>query len=149
MGLSQFYYPRNFFSMDKWRGAGVLQFERSSDRARMLERTLYSLYNLCNLKNVEEFMSTFFMFGKYSAEAIKGISAARTEKASKVISDNGGSLTSAYALLGDYDLVLIVELPGIEEAMRTSLALNKLTGISFSTASAVTVEQFDKLAARA
>ena len=91
-------------------------------------------------------MTTYFMFGKYSTEAIKGISAARTEKANKIISENGGSVKSVYALLGDNDLVLIVDLPGLEEVVKVSLALNKLTGISFTTDQALPVEQFDKLA---
>ncbi len=90
-------------------------------------------------------MSTFFMFGKYSSEAIKGISASRTEKSRGIISDLGGSLKAGYALLGQYDIVLIVELPDIETAMKASLALNKLTGIAFATVPAVSVEQFDKL----
>ena len=46
-------------------------------------------------------MSTFFMFGKYSTESIKNISAERTTKANQLISDNGGSVKSGYALLGD------------------------------------------------
>ncbi len=92
-------------------------------------------------------MSTYFLFGRYSETAVKDISAKRTEKAVGVIQKYGGQMKSAYALLGDQDLVIIVDLPGIEQAMQCSLALHKLTGISFTTAPAVSVEQFDKLAA--
>ncbi len=92
-------------------------------------------------------MSTFFMFGKYSSEAIKGISAGRTAKAVSIIEKLGGKVNSMYALLGGYDLILIVDFPGSQEAMKASVALYKLTGISFSTFPAVTVEQFDKLVA--
>ena len=49
--------------------------------------------------------------------------------------------------MGEHDLVLIAELPGIQETIKASLALHKLTGISFSTSPAITVEQFDKIAA--
>ena len=87
------------------------------------------------------------MFGKYVSEALRGISAKRTEKASKIVSDFGGDLKSAYALLGRYDLVLIIESPGIEETIKISLALQKLTGISFSTSQAVSVDKFDRLVA--
>lgn len=90
-------------------------------------------------------MATFFMLGKYSPEAIKGISPKRTEKSNSVIKKFGGEVISMYALLGEYDLALIVSLPGIEEVMKASLSLNKLTGISFSTLPAISVEQFDKL----
>jgi hypothetical protein len=41
--------------------------------------------------------------------------------------------------------VLVVSLPGTEEAMKASVALTKLTGISFTTMPAVTVQDFDKL----
>ena len=92
-------------------------------------------------------MSTFLMFGRYSSEAVKQISAERTGKATSVIKKFGGQVNSMYALLGEYDLVLIVELPGVEEAMKASLALTQLTGISFSTSPAVTVETFDKVVA--
>jgi uncharacterized protein with GYD domain len=49
--------------------------------------------------------------------------------------------------LGEHDLVIIAEVPGTEAAMQCSLALHKLTGIAFTTAPAVSVDQFDKLAA--
>ena len=92
-------------------------------------------------------MSTFFMLGKYSSESMKGMSAERTEKATSIIKKFGGELQSTYALLGGYDLVLIANFPGIEETMKASVALSKLTGISFSTFPAITVEEFDKMIA--
>lgn len=91
-------------------------------------------------------MATFFLFGKYSAASLKGISARRTQAASSVVKKLGGELKGAYALLGEHDIVLIVELPGMEQALKCSLALARQSGISFTTAPAVPVEQFDKLA---
>jgi uncharacterized protein with GYD domain len=88
-------------------------------------------------------MATFVMFGKYSSEALKGISAERTEKAVSLIKRFGGEVKSAYALLGEKDLVFILTFPGAEEAMKASVALGKLTGISFTTSPAVTVEAYD------
>jgi len=90
-------------------------------------------------------MSTFFMLGKYSSEALKGISAGRTDKALKIIKKFGGQVKSMYALLGEIDLVFILTFPDVEKAMQASVALNKLTGISFTTLPAVTVEEFDKV----
>ena len=49
-------------------------------------------------------------------------------------------------MMGEYDLVLIVELPSMTEAMKTAVALGQLTGISFSTCAAMPVEEFDKMA---
>ena len=88
-------------------------------------------------------MATFFMFGKYTRRGIEGISAERTEESMALIKENGGEFKGGYALLGDIDLVLIVNLPDTEHAMKTSAALSNLLGISFSTAPAVSVEEFD------
>jgi uncharacterized protein with GYD domain len=90
-------------------------------------------------------MATYFMFGKYSKDAVKSISAKRTDRATAMIKENGGELKEGYALLGDYDLVLIVDLPDTEHAMQTSVALSGLLGISFSTTPAISVADFDKL----
>ena len=90
-------------------------------------------------------MGTFFLTGRYSAEATKGISSERTKKARDVIRKLGGELKDAYALLGDSDLVLIVEMPNMTEAMKASILLSQQTGISFTTAAAVPVEEFDKM----
>ena len=90
-------------------------------------------------------MSTYFLFGKYSMEAVKSISVERTEESMALIKQNGGEFKAGYALLGDIDLVLIVDLPDTEHAMKTSAALSNLLGISFTTAPAVSVEDFDKL----
>jgi uncharacterized protein with GYD domain len=90
-------------------------------------------------------MATFLMFGKYSADSIKDISAERTTKANKLIADNGGSVKSGYALLGETDLVLVVDFPSVADAMKTSVGLSRLLGIGFSTAPAVSMEEFDQL----
>jgi uncharacterized protein with GYD domain len=85
------------------------------------------------------------MFGKYSSKGVKEISAERTEKATAVMDKLGGKVHAGYALLGETDLVLIVDFPGVTEAMKASVELNKLLGISFTTSPAVTIEEFDKL----
>ncbi len=91
-------------------------------------------------------MATYFMFGKYSAEALRGVSEKRTTKVLSIIKKLGGHVKDLYALLGSSDLVLIVELPGTVEAMKASLAIGQLTGIGFTTSPAIQVEDFDKLA---
>lgn len=90
-------------------------------------------------------MAVFLLFGKYSPESVKGMSAERTEKAGDLMKKFGGTVKSVYALMGENDLVVIAEFPGIEEAMKGSLAVSKLTGISFSTSPAVPVEDFDRM----
>ena len=92
-------------------------------------------------------MPIFFMFGKYTSKAIEEISAERTAQAVNEIKKLGGAVNAMHVLLGEYDLVFCVTLPGIDEAVKASLTLSKLTGISFTTCPAVTVEAFDKLVA--
>jgi uncharacterized protein with GYD domain len=90
-------------------------------------------------------MATFFMFGKYTCDAIKEISIGRTQQAVAEIKKLGGEITAMYALLGEYDLLFSVSLPGVADAIKASVALQKLTGISFSSCPAVSVEVFDQL----
>ena len=90
-------------------------------------------------------MPIFLMFGKYSSEALKGISPERTDRAVELIRKNGGKIVSMYAVLGEHDLVFTLDFPDGERALATSVALNKMTGISFTTSPVVEVEKFDKL----
>jgi uncharacterized protein with GYD domain len=92
-------------------------------------------------------MATYFMFGSYTPDALKGISASRTKKADALIQKLGGKVISLHALLGDKDLVLIVDFPGVEELTKASIGLARLTGVSFSTAQAIPIERFDNLIA--
>ena len=90
-------------------------------------------------------MAIFFMFGKYTPEARREISAERTQKSIEAINKLGGEVNAMHALLGPYDLLLCVSLPGIDDAIKASLKLSDLTGVSFTTSPAVTIEAFDKL----
>ena len=90
-------------------------------------------------------MAKFIMFGKYTLDGLKGIGAKRTGQATAIIGDAGGKLEAVYALLGETDLVMVVDFPSVQQAMKASLELSKLLGAAFTTAPAVTVEEFDKL----
>lgn len=90
-------------------------------------------------------MATFLMFGRYQAQALDRISAARTTKAVDLVKKYGGRMQSMYATLGENDLVLIATFPGTAEAMKASVALAKMTGIAFTTSPAVPVEEFDEI----
>ncbi len=94
-------------------------------------------------------MPIFMFFGKYSSESLKDISSERTDRAVKLIKKYGGKVISMYAVLGEHDLVFTLDFPDAEKAMATSVELNKLTGISFTTSPVVEVEKFDKLVGKA
>jgi len=85
------------------------------------------------------------MFGKYSMEAVNKMSSKRSEKAAALVKELGGELKAGYALLGKTDLILIANFPGVNEAMKASVELAKLLGISFTTSPAMTVDEFDRL----
>lgn len=90
-------------------------------------------------------MATYIMLGKYTIGAINDISIERSKKATAVIEGCGGQLKAVYALLGEIDIVVIVDFPGLKDAMKASVELTKLLGISFSTSPAMGIEEFDKL----
>lgn len=88
-------------------------------------------------------MATFCMIGKYNQHSLDSVSSKRTKDAEHLIARYQGTIKAMYALLGENDLVFIVDLPTIEDAMKVSIGLAKLTGISFTTSPAVAVEDFD------
>ena len=90
-------------------------------------------------------MATFFLMGKYTHEGLRNIGAKRTAEAVGLIEKFNGQVTAMYALLGPYDIMFIVNLPGTREAMEASIGLAKLTGISFTTCPAVSVQRFDEM----
>ena len=90
-------------------------------------------------------MATFFMFGRYSSGALEKVSVDRTRQVHKVVEDLGGQIKGIYALLGEYDIVIIVELPRMAEAMKASITLKRMTEVSFFTAAAMPVEEFDQI----
>ena len=90
-------------------------------------------------------MMTFFLFGKYSPESIRQISLKRTQEITREIRNLGGQIIAMHVLLGEYDLLFHVHLPGIDDAIKASVNLTRLTGITFKTYPAVTVEKFDEL----
>jgi uncharacterized protein with GYD domain len=93
-------------------------------------------------------MTTFLMFGTYTAAAEKKISSNRTKHANAVIKKCGGRVVSEYVMLGKPDLLLIVELPSVDAVIKASVELSELTAIQFSTEPAIHVSEFDKLFAK-
>lgn len=81
--------------------------------------------------------------GKYSAEAYEGISSARTQKALEIAKKMDGVIKSIHVMLGEYDVHIVAEFPGMKEVISASIALQKLTGITFTTSEAMTAEEFD------
>ncbi len=49
-----------------------------------------------------------------------------------------------YAVLGEHDLVFIIDFQDADQAMATPVVLHKLTGIHFITSAMMKVEKFDR-----
>ena len=89
-------------------------------------------------------MQTYLMLGKYTTESLRDISAARTDNAVKAIQQLGGEILLMHALLGPYDIAALVHFPNNVDAVLGSVAVSRMTGISFTTLPAVPVPDFDR-----
>ena len=90
-------------------------------------------------------MAKFLMLGKYSLEGIKGITAERTKKVIDIVKESGGKIDLMYALLGSYDIAFAVDFAGHAEVIKVSVTLAKLTGMTFTTFPAFSVDEFDQI----
>ena len=93
----------------------------------------------------ELIMNTYVILGNYSTDAIENISGERKDKAIKIVEECGGSVQCLYALLGNIDLAGIVEFSDNESALKASVELARMSGISFTTYPAVDADRFDEL----
>ena len=62
-------------------------------------------------------------------EALKEMRPERTDKIVGLIKICGGELKSVHALLGEKDLIFIVDFQVIEQAIKASVILSKMIGI--------------------
>lgn len=88
-------------------------------------------------------MQTYFLLGRYTPDSIRAVSPERTKIVVSTIEEFNGHIIGLYALLGEFDLVFIVNLPGNREAMDASVRLFQRTGISFRTLPAISADRFD------
>lgn len=90
-------------------------------------------------------MSTFLMFGNYSADSIRSVSEQRTRHVMELVKETGGEILAMYALLGAFDLVVVIKLPRFEDAANLSMLMSQSLGITFSTMPAIPVREFEEL----
>jgi uncharacterized protein with GYD domain len=91
-------------------------------------------------------MHTYYLLGKYSVGAAKHISSIRTDECVRTIEELNGEIILLDALLGDFDLAVICKFEDNCAALKASVALEKRTGIRFTTLPAVPVSDFDRVA---
>lgn len=90
-------------------------------------------------------MALYLMLGNYTNPSVREINAGRTKEAVGIIEKNNGQVVSMYAMLGQFDVVLVVNLPGNREAMEVSVGLSRITGIHFNTGPVIPIDRFDEM----
>ena len=92
-------------------------------------------------------METYISFMKLTEQGIKDIKSfpQRFESGAKAVEAAGGKITGFYALMGEYDYVVITEAPNAEAAMAVLLALGAGGNVRTTTQRAFTREQFAKI----
>lgn len=89
-------------------------------------------------------MPKFLMCGSCPTEALREVGVGYKEKTLKIAKMFNGEINAMYSTAGEYDLVLLIDLPDIESAMKASIELNKLTGVRFSTSPLIALEELFK-----
>jgi len=92
-------------------------------------------------------MPTYISLLKLTEQGIKNIkdAPARVEQAIKAMEAGAGKFIGFYAVMGEYDYVVIAEAPSDEAMMTYLLALGSLGNVKTSTMKAFNKEQFADL----
>ena len=93
-------------------------------------------------------MPTYVNLWKYTKDGLMDIKKTpkRFELAKKIIKDVGGKLLSIYGLIGEYDLITVMEMPDEKVATSTVLKICSTGRITSQTMTAVSIDDFLKIA---
>ena len=94
-------------------------------------------------------MTTFMCFLNWTDQGAKAIKDAlsRYEATKGMIAGLGGRLVSAYVTTGQYDVVLLVEMPNGDAMTKLAVALTSRGNVRTTTVRAHSMEEFANLAA--
>lgn len=92
-------------------------------------------------------MTNFVTLWKYTKDGLVDMkkTAERFEVVKKLISDAGGKLVLAYGLIGEYDVLTIIEMPDEKAAMTTILKICSKGRVIPMTMTALSMEDFLKI----
>ena len=90
-------------------------------------------------------MSTYFLLGNYSNASLAAAREARTNAVVGILEELNGQIIAIYALLGAFDLALVVNLPDNLSAMKASIEISRQTGITFTTLPGIPIDHFDDI----
>jgi uncharacterized protein with GYD domain len=96
-------------------------------------------------------MPTFMCFLNWTDQGAKAVKEAvtRAEATKALIAGLGGQLICGYVTTGQYDVVLVVEMPNGDAMTKLAIALTSRGNVRTTTARAFSVEEFGKLTAEA
>jgi uncharacterized protein with GYD domain len=98
-------------------------------------------------------MAKYLITASYSAEGLKGLqkdkASGRREAVRQALESVGGKLECAYYALGEYDVVIIADLPDNVAASALSLAASATGLVRTRTTALLTIEETDKALAAA
>jgi uncharacterized protein with GYD domain len=89
-------------------------------------------------------MQTYVTLWKYTKDGLMDIKKTnkRFELAKKVVKDAGGKLLSVYGLIGEYDLITVMEMPNEKVAAATILKICSTGRVTSKTMTALSLEDF-------
>jgi len=93
-------------------------------------------------------MQTYVTLWKYTRDRLVDMKNTpnRYETVKKIIGDAGGKLLSIYGLIGEYDVVTIIEMPDEKVAASTILKICSKGRIASHTMTALSIEDFLNIA---
>ena len=96
-------------------------------------------------------MPTFICFLNWTDQGAKAVkdAVARSEATKGMITGLGGPLVSAYVTTGQYDVVVVVEMPNGDAMTKLAVALTSRGNVRTTTVRAFLPEEFAKLAGEA
>ncbi|KPJ66568.1 MAG: GYD family protein [Syntrophobacter sp. DG_60] len=94
-------------------------------------------------------MATYIMLLRFTEQGIKNIkeSPARVEAAKQAARGMGAEVKEFYAVIGQYDTVVVVEAPDDETVASMALALGSLGNVRTETLRAFTEDEYRKIIA--
>jgi uncharacterized protein with GYD domain len=92
-------------------------------------------------------MPTYVTLWKYTKDGLVDMNNTpdRYEAVKKIISDAGGKLVSIYGLVGEYDVITIIEMPDEKVAASTILKICSKGRITSQTMTALSIDDFLKI----
>jgi len=92
-------------------------------------------------------MPIYITLWKYTKDGLVDIhnTRARFESVRKIVEANGGKLLEIYALVGEYDIMTIMEMPNKNALTTTILRICSSGRITANTLTAMRIEEFLKI----